>query len=373
MSSPAHSDRVYSSYFNDIKQEAKERYRQKLDLLGPAMSDPYATMPRCSAASNNQWSTSSTLWPKVEYPDIYNYLVNTPSPHTKDELKAYKSMEGDKYFVDGWVSQVLVHQVRRCSGEGASKQVSVVSASVKHSQRLSDAPLKPWVAAEMTGTVICAHCTCMAGLGEVCSHIAALRFTLEANTKLNNNVSCTSRLCSWLPTKSQSVHYATISDIDFTPPATKRRRMTGEENCTVDSSVLCSSSLITPKPTDTELTDLHQQLSKLPGKPVLLSLVPGFCNDYIPRSEKGILPHPLTNLFMEEMLEADYSDLLQTCELVFNRLSISLEQTLELEKATRGQHQSKLWFQHRAGHVTASLLKAAVRTDHSQPSRSLIK
>ena len=26
-----------------------------------------------------------------------NYLVNTPSPHTKDELTTYKSMEGYKY------------------------------------------------------------------------------------------------------------------------------------------------------------------------------------------------------------------------------------------------------------------------------------
>ena len=75
-------------------------------------------------------------------------------------------MEGYKNFVDGCVSKVLVHQVRRCSGEGVSKQVTVVSASVKHSQWLSDTPLKPWVPAEMMGTVVRAHCTCMAGLGE---------------------------------------------------------------------------------------------------------------------------------------------------------------------------------------------------------------
>ena len=87
-----------------------------------------------------------------------------------------------------------------------------------------------------------------------------------------------------------------------------------------------------------------------------ISLIPGFCNDYVPKSEKGILPHPVTNLFMEEMLEADYLDLLQTYKLVFNCLSISLEQTLELEEATRGQCQSKLWFQHRAAWACNSVM-----------------
>ena len=63
------------------------------------------------------------LWLKVEYPDIYNYfintfdnyfdnyLLNTRCPYTKEKLKAYKSMEGYKYLVDGWVSKVLVYQI----------------------------------------------------------------------------------------------------------------------------------------------------------------------------------------------------------------------------------------------------------------------
>ena len=52
---------------------------------------------------------------------------------------------------------------------------------------------------EKAGTVLCAHCTCMAGLGEACSHIGALLFTLEANTQIKKRLSCTSLPCSWLP------------------------------------------------------------------------------------------------------------------------------------------------------------------------------
>ena len=47
--------------------------------------------------------------------------------------------------------------------------------------------------------MICAYCMCMAGLGEVCSHISALLFAVETNTHMQSNLSCTSRLCSWLP------------------------------------------------------------------------------------------------------------------------------------------------------------------------------
>lgn len=358
--------RVYSGYFHELPQDAKKRYQEKLDMLGPMANDPYAAVP------GDLWSTDSMLWPKVEYPDVYNYLINTPSPYTKDELKAYKSMEGYKYFVDGWVSKVLVHQIPHDGGE--EKQVAVVSASVKHSQRLSSTPLKTWAAAEMRGTVLCAHCTCMAGLGEACSHIAAVLFAVEANTRIRSNVSCTSELCAWLPANSQSVQYAPVSNIDFTTPASKRRRMFREKmgHRSTNATSCSSSHPTTPKPTNAELQKLYHELSKT-GKPVLLSLVPDFCKDYIPTCEQGILPLPLTDIFKEEMLEAGYMDLLQVCEDVFDNLSISSEQARKLEESTRKQSQSKLWFKYRAGRVTASQFKAAVHTDITQPSQSLIK
>ena len=152
----------------------------------------------------------------------------------------------------------------------------MLSACVRHSQRLSASPLKAWIAAEMLGTILCAHCTCMAGLGEACSHILAVLFAAEANRRILKNVSCTSALCSWLPAGNQSVGYAPMSDIDFTTPAAKRQRMS-TEGVSARSS---SAQETTPKPTDAELKSLYTVILK-GGKPVLLSVVPGFCNDYI--------------------------------------------------------------------------------------------
>ena len=44
-----------------------------------------------------------------------------------------------------------------------------------------------------------------------------------------------------------------------------------------------------------------------------------------------------------------------------------------VEKETKEQAKTKLWFYQRAGRITASNFKAAARTDQSMPSISLIK
>lgn len=78
-------------------------------------------------------------------------------------------------------------------------------ANVKHSQSLSSPSLKVWVAFKASGEVLSAHCTCMAGLGEACSHIAAVLFTAETNTCAKSQFSSTSLPRSWLPPSFQSI------------------------------------------------------------------------------------------------------------------------------------------------------------------------
>lgn len=346
----------FSPYYEDLDETAKERYRQKLAVIGN-IDDPYVW------SAGEYDSVDWQHWPDVQYPDIYNYLISTPGVYTQQELKAYKSLEAYKYFVDGWVSKLTVLRLSSCPSS------SLEMAHVRHSQSLSAAPVKAWVAVENVGTILCAHCTCMVGLGEACSHMAAILFVLDANSHFKESQSCTSLPCSWLPPSFKTVPYATIADIDFSTPKQKRRKLLEQSPRSIDD-VICKRSDIQPSQDD--LQCLYKKLSDC-GKPAFLSIVPNFLEAYVPLSEQGVLPKPLTSLFSEHYLSLSYPDLLDQCEVCFQAISLSAEQAKAIEETTKDQAKSKIWFQQRAGRVTASKMKAAVHTDITQPAPSLIK
>ena len=76
-----------SEYFNGLTPNDKAHYTKKLTLNNDEiLPDPYSI--------KEGWSDDvGLLLPDVAYPDIYTYLIETPSEFTKDKLKAYKSLE----------------------------------------------------------------------------------------------------------------------------------------------------------------------------------------------------------------------------------------------------------------------------------------
>ncbi len=43
---------------------------------------------------------------------------------------------------------------------------------------MNAAALKVWILAKMSGEIVCAHCTCLAGLSETCSHVGAICYAV---------------------------------------------------------------------------------------------------------------------------------------------------------------------------------------------------
>ena len=55
------------------------------------------------------------------------------------------------------------------------------------------------------------------------------------------------------------------------------------------------------------LEEHYSKLSKAKHKPLLLSLVSGFNDDFVPLHVRGLLPEPLTSLFHKDNQEALFS------------------------------------------------------------------
>lgn len=94
------NDLLFSQYYYNLSGPAKARYKEKVYICG---FDPYIL-------KKSEFSEDMIYLPAVEYPDIANYLVLHTSWATKQQMKAYKSMDAYNFFISGWVNTLLTKQ-----------------------------------------------------------------------------------------------------------------------------------------------------------------------------------------------------------------------------------------------------------------------
>ena len=137
-----------------------------------------------------------------------------------------------------------------------------------HSQRLTAPPLRPWVIAYKSGTVQAAHCDCMAGLGEACTHVAALLFAVEANVRACEMKTVTQEKAYWmLPSSLKKVKYSPIADIDFSSAKTKAKKLSqcieDSQEASSSETMVCSHKTDIPPPSQPETDEFFSKLQML--------------------------------------------------------------------------------------------------------------
>ena len=270
-------------------------------------------------------------------------------------MRNYKSLDAYKYFIDGWVLEASW----KLYGD-----IVLMTGRVKHSYAASLTPLRPWVAIRKNGIVEYGHCTCMAGLAETCSHIAAMLYWLETAVRIRRDATCTSKPNVWLPPSMPAachqVPYLTMEELEQT--ASQRKK--------VESSKW-KEMLADQTPTEQDLAELFSDLSQDENrKPAILSLTAEYSERFATPSD--YLPPLLQGLYEPEFLDLNYIELLEKVENVC-REPVSEEQVSRLEELTRGQAKNRQWFKYRAGRITASQLHQVCHTNPHQPSLSLVR
>lgn len=317
-------------------------------MNGLTITDPYV--------NSSTWEDNITKWPSVEHGNIHNYLINTPGIYTKEAMLAYKSLDGYNFFVSGHVQTCLYNEV------SSDSPVCVMKAKVTPSQRIREKSHEPWVIIHKTnGYVVAAHCTCKAGLGEACSHVAALLFKINAASTLGlNTESKTSLKCIWNRFYRKQVDAVPVTEMNLTKPAHGKNRQPKRK---------------TPEPVLPESEDEFNEEEALQQ---LKQICPNACiltktdSDTDSASDDEDLPPILTRFHEVEYTTLPEDEFRQKCENFLRDFTVSQNQTTNLELITRSQAESALWKRQREGRITATIAHDIKTRRDSTSSKALL-
>ena len=122
-----------------------------------------------------------------------------------------------------------------------------------------------------------------------------------------------------------------MNKINFTVPSKKRKATQTNQSSSSDERTeqQMKKKMVFSNPTDDELQAFYEELSKTDGQPVLLSLIPGFNEVYIPA--KG-MAKPLTDLYNPDKFKLSYPELLEACEQIYDSVSFTFDQAVTVKR-----------------------------------------
>ncbi|XP_035234666.1 uncharacterized protein LOC118206288 [Anguilla anguilla] len=198
-----------SQYYLGLPVAEKNRYLAKLKCNTVTLPDPFNKMLRQEC-----FSTDLSDLPEVSQVHIFEYLVERECVYTREAFKAYRSLDAYNYFNSGKVKSILTHK---------NGNTRVVYGEIEAGQALSKR-YSAWIVATKSGEVLCGHCTCMAGNGEVCSHVGTILVTVEQCVQdgLQSGPSVTSKPSVWSRV-TKKADPQPVAQCDFLKPGKRMR------------------------------------------------------------------------------------------------------------------------------------------------------
>ncbi|XP_050505806.1 uncharacterized protein LOC126884063 [Diabrotica virgifera virgifera] len=331
-----------SSYLDQLRISSPEAADRYLDKIKQLNCDPYAL-------SEVDFDYGLTYVPPIASMDILTYIVFTHSFYTHEQMRAYKSLAAYKYFKSGFVEKV---------GFKVINDLVLLIGKVQHSMRARETKLRVWIIAETGGSICTAHCICMAGLGEVCSHVTAVLYAAEhaaylKQQKNEKNVACTDVKSTWpVPTQS-GTHPIEAASLDW-------GKVIEEKNYKE-----------IPPMDDSEMLDLLQELQNSNCDAVLMRHVEPFASQLSDENNEKVSIPVLFNVYHKKYEKMPLDDLIQLGMKC--KMEVTQNIRREIEDKTQDQRKCAEWYRQRTGRVTASIFKDVCRTNVEKPSLSLIK
>jgi len=233
---------------------------------------------------------------------------------------------------------------------------------VAHSQRLNDTKLLPWVIVNINGKVEAAHCLCMAGLGECCSHVGAVLFYLHHAFNMKCTKSVTDVYAYWAaPSLDKSIP-SKISSINFNHP----KNMASTQFKLKPKSSYIQKLPMTLKDLNT-FKNFLGKLQTINNQASILKVVTPFNLKFVNNN----FPRSLINMFKDEYATLSREELVD----IGSKLDFSLNENdcSAIEKSTKLQSESKDWFMYRSGRITASRAKDICSVKSYDSNISLLK
>ncbi|KAL5021555.1 hypothetical protein ScPMuIL_000710 [Solemya velum] len=306
----------------------------------------------------NGWTYDMTNFPKITYTHVEEYLL-TSSHRTEDRetMKCYRQfVRGYNFYREGYLRKMAFHDIDGKCCYIKSKCLPSMKQGV-YEQWVCMLQQDPF-------TVLKANCTCPAGAGEGCTHVAALLFALDASATSNaegdGDTACTSRPCEWSKPRKRKLSPKRVKTLKFQKIIHSKIPSIREKKRHVH-----------PEPPSGMFDTLLNRMSSVNPSAVLFHLQTPIAPQCSVASDVNVGLHVEISDSPKIILPSDsYIDMVN---YIKENASVPSENIVdEIEYRTRGQSDNHLWHVARRGRITASNFYDVCHRKATTPHEKLV-